>query len=61
MPFQSQTYQSPIYRNFRNIDSGEYRRIVRFYERHEKEILKLEFEEYIELLVAYTQALFDQA
>ena len=59
MSFQQQTYHSPIYRNFRAIDGSEHRRIVRFYERNEKGILLLEFEEYFELLVTYTKALFE--
>jgi tetratricopeptide (TPR) repeat protein len=58
MSFSSQTY-SQIYRNFRTIHTGEYRRIVRFYERHEKEIVQLPFEEYFDLLISYTQALFE--
>ena len=56
---QPHVYYSQLYRNFRNIEPGEYRKVVHFYERHEKEILQLEFEEYFELLVAYTQALFE--
>jgi tetratricopeptide (TPR) repeat protein len=56
-----QTYYSPLYRNFRAIEAGEFRKIVYFYERNEKEILKLDFEEYFELLVNYTQALFEIA
>ncbi len=58
MSFSSQTY-SQIYRNFRTIHTGEYRRIVRFYERHEKEIVQLPFEEYVDLLICYTHALFE--
>ena len=59
MAFHQQTYHSPIYRNFRAIDGSEHRRIVRFYERNEKSILLLDFEEYFELLVTYTKALFE--
>ena len=59
MAFQQQTYHSPIYRNFRAIDGSEHRRIVRFYERNEKSILLLDFEEYFDLLVTYTKALFE--
>ena len=59
MSFQSQTYPSQIYRHFRAIDRSEFRRVVRFFERNEKSILMLDFEEYFELLVAYTQALFE--
>lgn len=48
-----------MYRNFRAIDRSEFRRIVRFYERYEKSILVLDFEEYFEMVVAYTQSLFE--
>jgi tetratricopeptide (TPR) repeat protein len=59
MSLQSQTYHSTVYRNFRNIDAVEFRRIVRFYERYEKDIVQLDFEESFELLVTYTHALFE--
>ena len=59
MSFQSQTYHSTVYRNFRNIDATEFRRIVRFYERYEKDIVQLDFEESFELLVTYTHSLFE--
>ncbi len=58
---QPQTYYSPLYRNFRAIEAGEFRKLVYFYERNEKEISKLEFAEYFELLVTYTNALFEIA
>jgi tetratricopeptide (TPR) repeat protein len=58
---QPQTYYSPLYRNFRSIEAGEFRKLVYFYERNEKDILKLDFEEYFELLVTYTNALFEIA
>jgi tetratricopeptide (TPR) repeat protein len=59
MSFQSQTYHSTVYRNFRNIDAAEFRRIVRFYERYEKDIAQLDFEESFELQVVYTHSLFE--
>jgi tetratricopeptide (TPR) repeat protein len=59
MSFQQQTYHSQVFRNFKVIDALEYRKIVHFYERYEKSILQLEFEEYFEMVVAYTQALFE--
>lgn len=59
MSFQSQTYHSTVYRNFRNIDAVAYRRIVRYYERYEKDIAQLDFEESFELLVTYTHSLFE--
>jgi tetratricopeptide (TPR) repeat protein len=58
---QAQTYYSQLYRNFRAIEAVEFRKIVYFYERNEKDILKLDFEEYFELLVTYTNALFEIA
>jgi hypothetical protein len=58
---QPQTYYSQLYRNFRAIEAGEFRKLVYFYERHEKEILQLEFAEYFELLVTYTNALYEIA
>lgn len=59
MSLHPHTYHSLIYRNFRAIDGSEYRRLVRYYERHEKSILLLDFEEYFDLLVTYTKALFE--
>lgn len=59
MSFFSKTSRSQIYRTFRTIHAGEYRRIVRFYERHERDIEQLDFEEYFELFVTYSQALFE--
>jgi tetratricopeptide (TPR) repeat protein len=58
---QSQTYKSQLYRNFRAIEAGEYRKLVYFYERNVKEIAQLDFPEYFELLVTYTNALFEIA
>lgn len=58
---QPQTYKSQLYRNFRAIEAGEYRKLVYFYERNAKEIAQLEFPEYFELLVTYTNALFEIA
>lgn len=47
-----------MFKNFKAIDTGEFRQVVWYYERHQKAILALEFEEYFEMLVAYTHALF---
>ncbi|MDZ7879051.1 MAG: hypothetical protein U5L45_15320 [Saprospiraceae bacterium] len=58
---QPQTYKSQLYRNFRAIEAGEYRKLVYFYERNAKEITRLDFAEYFELLVTYTNALFEIA
>ena len=57
--FQSKTYRSSLFQSFKAIDAGEFRQVVRYYERHEKEILRLDFEEYFEILIAYCHALFE--
>ena len=59
MPHFKSTYHSKIYRDFRGIGDSEYRAVIRFYEEKETDIKHLEFEEYFELLVAYTNALFE--
>ncbi len=58
MQLQSK-YRSKIYRDFRAIEPQEWRTVVRFYEACEKEIRTLDFEEYFEMMVAYTNALFE--
>ncbi|MBI5916305.1 MAG: hypothetical protein HY842_13090 [Bacteroidetes bacterium] len=52
-------YRSKIYRDFRAIEPGEWRKIVRFYEENEAQIRGLDFDEYFELMLAYTNALFE--
>lgn len=59
MPYFQSTYHSKIYRDFKEIDAANYRRIIRFYEEKEDEARRLDFEEYFELLVAYVNALFE--
>lgn len=59
MSFQSKTYQSSLFKNFKAIGAGEFRQVVWYYEKHQKAILSLEFEEYFEIQVAYTHALFE--
>ena len=51
------TYHSKEYRDFRAIEPGDWRGVVRFYEKNEAAIRGLDFEEYFELLLAYTDAL----
>lgn len=58
MQLQSK-YRSKIYRDFRAIGDREWRTIVRYYESCEEQILHLDFEEYFEILDAYTNALFE--
>lgn len=57
-PFRK-TYHSKIYRDFRAIDSRQWHNIIRFFEHHEEDIKLLEFDEYFDMLVAYTNALFE--
>ncbi len=54
----SSIYYSPIYRRFKSFDENAYRAVVHFYENNEDEISRLEFEEYFDFLVTYTNALF---
>ncbi len=56
--FQS-TYHSRVYKDFKEIESNAHRQIIRFFEKHQRMINRLEFEEYFELLVAYVDALFE--
>ncbi|MDZ4679651.1 MAG: hypothetical protein SGI94_04370 [Saprospiraceae bacterium] len=56
---QHTTYYSIVYRDFKGIEPGAYRDVLHFYELHEAAIRRAEFEEYFEMLVAYTEALFE--
>ncbi len=53
------TYHSPTYRNFKSIEVENFREVVRFFEANEKEITQLEFGEYFEMLVSYSNALYE--
>ncbi len=59
MSFESKTYYSQLYRNFRSIEPNEYRRMVLFFERNEKNVISLETEEYMDVLWMYTNALYE--
>lgn len=59
MSLSGTQYHSKIYRDFKSIDSTAYRSIIRFYERHEEKIRGLDFDEYFDLVIAYTHALFE--
>jgi hypothetical protein len=52
-------YRSKLYRDFRSIPSGEWRSFIRYYEQHENGIRQLDFDEFFEMLAAYTNALFE--
>jgi hypothetical protein len=56
---ESKTYYSQLYRNFRAIEPTEYRRVVRFFEKYEKNILQLDFDEYFDTVFVYNNALFE--
>jgi hypothetical protein len=58
MAFESTT-SLKIYRSFKAIDPLAWGRLVRYYERHEDDIAKLDFEEYFDCLHTYTGALFE--
>ena len=59
MPLYQSTYHSRIFRDFKEIDAANHRRIIRFYEDKEEDIQRLDFEEYFQLIVAYVNALFE--
>jgi len=59
MSSSKQQYRSNVYQHFKEIGEKEYQSIVRFFEEHEKDIQHLSFEEYFELLMTYTDALFE--
>jgi hypothetical protein len=53
------TYHSKTFRDFKEIEVTNYRRIIHFYEDREDAIRRLDFEEYFEMLVAYVNSLFE--
>lgn len=59
MPFFASTYHSRIYRDFKALEAHNFREVVRYFEKHEAEILQLQFEEYFEILAGYANALFE--
>ncbi len=59
MPNLTSTYHSKIYRGFKEIEPNEHHARVRYYETYEDQIRQLDFSEYFELLIAYTDALFE--
>lgn len=59
MPNLSSTYYSKIYKEFKSIAANEHLSIVRFYESYEADIPNLNFTEYFELLISYSDALFE--
>lgn len=50
-----------LYRNFKAIEAQDFHGVVRFYERFEDGIRALDFEEYFDCTLIYTNALFETA
>ncbi len=59
MPLYQSTYHSKIFRDFKEIEADNYRRIIHFYEDKEDTIRGLDFEEYFEMLLSYVNSLFE--
>ncbi len=51
--------QLRLYRNFKSIEVNDFYGIIRFYEQHEDGIRALDFDEYLDCTLAYTNALFE--
>jgi hypothetical protein len=52
-------YRLKVYRNFKALSPNDSYGIVRYYERHEDGLRSLDFEEFFECTLCYTNALFD--
>lgn len=50
-----------LYRNFKSIEVNDFHGLIRFYEQNEDGIRALDFDEYLDCTLAYTQALFESA
>ena len=48
-----------LYRDFKALEANDFHGIVRYYEQYEDGIRALDFEEYLECTLAYTNALFE--
>ena len=59
MRLPHEAFRSRVYLNFKEIGDREFQTIVRFFEEYENDIQQLTFEEYFEMLLAYTSALFE--
>lgn len=49
-----------LYRNFKSIEVNDFHGIIRFYERNEDGIRALDFEEYLDCTLCYTDALYEE-
>jgi tetratricopeptide (TPR) repeat protein len=59
MRLPHEAHRSSVYLNFKEIDDRAFQTIVRFFEENESDIQLLRFDEYLEVLLAYTAALFE--
>ena len=48
-----------LYRNFKSIEVNDFHGLIRFYEQNEDGIRALDFDEYLDCTLAYTDALFE--
>jgi len=58
MDFQP-AYRLKLYRNFKALGANNFHGIVRYYQPYENGLISLDFEEYFDCLLLYTQALFE--
>ncbi|MFT6357007.1 MAG: hypothetical protein ACJAYJ_001220 [Saprospiraceae bacterium] len=58
MNYSKSTYHTKVYRDFKEIEIGEYRAITSYYDEHEQKIRELDFQEYFEILVVFVDSLF---
>lgn len=58
MNYAKSTYYTKIYRDFKELEIGDHRAIVNYYDEHEQDIRELDFQEYFEVLVTFVNALF---
>jgi tetratricopeptide (TPR) repeat protein len=61
MPTASYMIYSRLYQHFKAIEPSDFRRIASFFEQNKKHILKLDGEEYVEIMWAYSKSLFEMA
>ncbi len=58
MDFQP-AYRLKLYRNFKALGASDFHGIVRYYEQYEDGLVNLDFEEYFDCTLLYTQALYE--
>lgn len=58
MAYPSAASLLKVYRNFKALEPTAWLQIVRFYERNEEEIQQLDFDQYFDCLLTYSEALF---